>query len=122
MYSQMLRPGGVFFGVAPDADAILHALGEGEGGPSRQLRWVGSGSGVLGLGLGLGLGCVSVGEWRVGWVEWIDTQIVYLVPTGLPIHRPSDPPTLPIQRRGPPEHPFALYLHLLSSLTLTLTP
>ena len=38
MYSQMLRPGGVFFGVAPDADAILHALGEAEGGPSRQLR------------------------------------------------------------------------------------
>ena len=28
--SAMLRPGGVFFGVAPDADAILRALGEGE--------------------------------------------------------------------------------------------
>ena len=50
----MLRPGGVFFGVAPDANAILSALGEGESGPSRQLR------------------------------------------------------------RGPPEHPFALFLHLLS--------
>ena len=100
---------------------------------------------MLGLGLGLGLGCVSVGEWRVGWVEWVDTQIVYLAHTDLRPYRSTDPPihlpylfkgsarpsmplhssctccppspnpnTLTLTRRGPPEHPFALFLHLLS--------